>query len=179
MIVSPARRRSTSTTGFARVVGCGRHLRRDDQLGLCVAQRLAAHPRPSIQVTFSEAPGADLLTDLGDCGLLVVVDAVQHSSVLPAGRWVRFEFDRSRVGRIAAPAVGGEPSHFMGVNAALALGGELGILPPVVWVYAIAGRDFGYGDALSPGLATSVRQLARQIHQDMAAWLREAGRPHA
>lgn len=179
MIAAPTAQNSTANATFARVVGCGRHYRRDDQLGLFVAQRLVAHSHPLIQVTYTEAPGADLLVDMRGCGLLVVVDAVQQCSELPAGHWIRLDFGSPRGGRLAPPPFSGEPSHFMGVNSALALGGELGILPPNVWVYAIAGQDFGYGDTLSPGLACSVRRVSRRIHHDVAAWLRNVRRVRA
>jgi len=162
------------------VIGCGRKYRCDDQVGLCVAGQLAALRGPSISVIASEAPGADLLTHLDSCELLVVIDAVRACPNLAAGQWKRIDLHQSPGVRVVAPP-GGEnvPTHFLGVNAALALGRELGLLPANVWLYVVAGCNFGFGDELSPGMATAVRRVVRRVRRDIVAWLRAKERAHA
>jgi hydrogenase maturation protease len=167
-------------TATIRVVGCGRSHRRDDQLGLRVAERLAGSGMAGVAVSTSEAPGADILTDLEGCELLIIVDAVEQCPRLRPGEWRRIDYDHSPDARIVAGRMADpEPSHFLGVNTALALGRELGLLPPEVWVYALAGRDFGYGDALSPGLDEAVLRLSDRIGRDIEEWQRDRSRCHA
>lgn len=169
------------------VYGCGRAQRRDDQVGLLVAGQLARDPPSRTEIRTSEAPGADLLTDLDDAGLLVVIDATRACDALPAGAITRIRFaDRSahfehdpeapsEPGQRPVPAAGppaGLSAHTLNVNTALELGRRLGLLPPDVWLYVVGGADFGRGRRCSPVVAAAVPRLARQVREDIVDWLR-------
>jgi hydrogenase maturation protease len=156
-----------------RIVGCGRAHRRDDQFGLRVAAALAADAPAGCAIETTEAPGADLIGGLEDVALLIVVDAAAQTPHLPAGQWVRIDYDREAEKLEAtlgprAPLSG----HTLGVAAALELGRTLGVLPAEVWVYVAAGADFGYGTELSAGVAAAVTAVAERIRADVLTWRR-------
>jgi Ni,Fe-hydrogenase maturation factor len=167
------------------VYGCGRPDRRDDQVGLLAAEELAQAPPPDTEVRLSQAPGADLLTDLEGAGLLIVLDAAPAGPALPAGRVTRIDLaetaDRSepvpdstgRSGPRPVPAAAAPPgvsAHTLDVNTALELGRRLGLLPPNVWLYVVGCSDFGYGRECSPPVALAIPRLVRQVREDIAQW---------
>jgi hydrogenase maturation protease len=153
------------------VFGCGRWLRRDDQAGLMVAEKLAQADLPEADVRATESPAADLIADLDGVGLLVVVDAAQSGPNVPAGTWRRLEYgaDPGRIGARPPPV----DVHQLSVDTALRLAAEMGLLPPEVWVYAAAAGDCGYGEAMTPAVEAAVSELARRIPADIEAWRRQ------
>ena len=126
---------------------------------------------PGVEVRTSEAPGADLAAELEGVRLLVVVDAALAGDDFPPGTWRRIDYGRDDARLIARhlarPAVSG---HTLGVAEGLELARALGVLPPTVWIYVIAGGDFGYGAALTAPVEAAVSTVADQIRADVAAW---------
>ncbi len=163
--------------GDVLIVGCGRRQRRDDQLGLRVAALLADDPPRGAVVLQSEAPGIDLLTGLSDQRLLVIVDAAHGAGEAGPGSWRRSTWQRESGARGGSwigewPGAARDSSHLLGVADALRVGAALGTLPPEVWVYAIAGADFGYGDELTAASRGAVLAVAHAIVADLGAWRR-------
>ncbi len=169
------------------VYGCGRADRRDDQVGLLAAELLAQTPPPDTEIRVSQAPGADLLTDLEGAGLLIVLDAAPANPALPAGRLLRIDLGENagrseplpemagRLGPRLVPAAASPPgasAHTLDINTALELGRRLGLLPQHVWLYVVGSTDFGYGRECSPPVAQAIPRLVRQVREDIADWLR-------
>jgi hydrogenase maturation protease len=166
------------------VMGCGRSHRRDDQIGLLIADLLQAHPPPCTTVLRSEDPGADLLTQAVGAHLVVIVDANRARAGSPPGSCSRFVI--SRKGGMGLDDLfksqGDRPmssSHLLSVSDALALSRELGLLAPELWIYAVSAESFGYGDELSRDLRRSIQDVARRIQTDVRAWLRNRSKRHA
>lgn len=162
--------------GPARVliIGCGRSHRRDDQLGLLVAERLSATLSSRARVLQTESPGADLLTELAGVELLIVIDAARG---LPPGSWRRFErFPGADGSRLEFAGWDGHPGscHALGVADALVLGDRLGLLPREVWIYAVAGSDFGYGAEISASARPLIGDVAAAIAAGVASWCARA-----
>ena len=156
-----------------RVIGCGRRFRRDDQVGLVVAEAIAALQPRQTQVQTTEAPCADLFDGLRTDDLLILVDAARAGSELPGGSLVRIDY------RDAPQRIGQKcrtNTHTWSVDAALELGEQLGMLPEDVWIYAVAAEDFAFGDELSEPTAGCIQEAARRICSDIEAWL-ESGEP--
>jgi hydrogenase maturation protease len=166
--------RHAATAGdIVQIVGCGRELRRDDQVGLRVARQLARSVRDGVRVRVSESPGTDLVDDLEGVGLLVVIDSAAAGELLAAGTWVRLDpLDELSAVRLAPLRKPGVSGHWLGVSHALELGRALRLLPQTVWVYVVAGQDFGYGEQLSHAVEGAVEPLVRQIRADVEGWRR-------
>lgn len=163
------------------IIGCGRSSRRDDQFGLHVAARLAETPPAGVRVLATEAPGADLLTNLEGIRLLVIVDAAHGGE---AGRWRRLVFagagTTNRAGALLDVGLRSlHSSHLIGVAEALHIGEELEMLPPQIWIYAVAGEDFGYGAEMSGPVARAAGEVLWQIRADVVEWQARRGLCHA
>lgn len=166
------------------VVGCGRSHRRDDQIGLLIADRLIADPPPCTTVLKSEDPAADLLTEVAGAHLVIIVDANRSRERSPPGSCRRFViFGESGRGLDDLFKLHGDrfasSSHLLSVSDALAMARELRLLALELWIYAVSAENFGYGDDLSHGLRRSIRDVALRIHTDVRAWLRIRSPHHA
>ncbi len=156
------------------LVGCGRSHRRDDQAGLIAARRLSANLPPGVSIVETEAPAIDMLNHAASAQLLIIVDSALAGGPMPPGAWKKFVWSR-----LEAPGEQDheEPlhlagsSHLLGVFDMLRLGRELSLLPPDIWIYAVAASDFGYGNGLSRPVETGVRQMVQCIQADVEAWL--------
>jgi hydrogenase maturation protease len=165
-------------------VGCGRSFRRDDQVGLRVARLLARDPPPRTVVESSEGAGTDAIAGDSRADLLIVVDAAAAGDDIEPGRVERIVLCPSD--SLEGPHLrpwsshrGEDSTHVIGVRAALELSATLGLLPDEVWVYAVAGRDFGYGRRLSPAVERAVRGVALRVRGDIVAWRARRSLQHA
>lgn len=143
------------------VVGIGNPDRGDDGAGLAVARLLRASLPDAAWVTESDGEVGALVETLGRERRVIVVDA-SHGGIRP-GSVRRFEAHR---GPLPA-AVGGASTHALGLSTAIDLARALGRLAPEVTVYAIEGRTFGMGAALSPEVRHAVREVARLIASEL------------
>ena len=172
------------------VFGCGRDHHGADQIGLRIAEAPARRRPPATHVALSRAPRAALLLDLEGVGLLVVIDAAESVAELPVGSWTRIVYAgrgvggrrrRAGPGRRAAVARARHRAamnpHTLNVNCALELGRRLGLLPPTVWVYVVAGQNFELSDACTPAVLEDVEPIVASIRHDIVAWLAKYGGP--
>lgn len=171
---------SAGKSSRVRIVGCGQSLRCDDQVGLRIAEELERSPPPETSVAVSSAPGVDLLVDLEGVELMVIVDAAAADADFPPGTWRRIEFDLAMLSSGPSDLLrSGLSSHTPGVWDALALGHELAVLPPEVWIDVVAGSDFGYAEELTPAVEAAIPQVVQRLRTDVQAWLNRARLPGA
>ncbi|MFH1418945.1 MAG: hydrogenase maturation protease [Planctomycetota bacterium] len=160
--------------GRVCIVGCGRWMRRDDQIGLKIARRVAEAHSPNTRVIETESPTVDVAAHLdGDTQLLVLVDAARKAPGHPPGSWQRIDFRRERE-RLAASAPPLD-THSLSVDAALALAEEMRLLPPEVWIYVVAVENVEQGEAMSSSLLDVTEQLTEHIIEDIEAWFCSKG----
>jgi hydrogenase maturation protease len=139
------------------VVGIGNTHRGDDRAGLAVARLLRASLRGQASVAESDGEVGALVEALGRERRVIVVDASR--SGLRPGTVRRFQAHRDPL----PAALGASSTHALGLAAAIDVARALGQLAAEVTVYAIEGRRFGIGDALSPEVQDAVRDVARDI----------------
>lgn len=135
------------------VIGVGNAFRRDDGIGIVVADRMAER---MAEVTELRGADVDVVTLDGEpsrvvdawtgVDLAIVVDAVRSSE--PAGTILRYEAGRDRL----AARKGWGSSHATGPGEAYELGTALGRLPARLVVIGVVGADFSDGQGLSPEL---------------------------
>lgn len=152
---------------LVRVVGCGRWMRRDDQVGLLVVEALKQMEGVPARIALTEAPGAELVDQLEGCDVLILVDAALSDRDHPAGTWQSFDY-------ITTPKRlrprSDENTHTIGVESVLRLAAAMEALPRVVHVYAIAVADTRQGDQLTPGVAAAVPLVANAIAGALRQW---------
>lgn len=154
------------------VIGCGQEHRRDDQIGLRIAEGIARNSLPAAEVQLCTAPGRDLLDRLDQADLLVLIDAARSGPKLPPGDWTRIDYQRNLE---QLPARAAPDTHVMNVESVLRLGQTLGILPGDVWIYAVAIRDAGLGQEISAELEAAAVEVRAAVERDVSAWLAENG----
>ncbi len=161
----------------ACIVGCGRWLRHDDEVGLRIARSLSeSDSLPQAHVYSTEAPAIDIPTWLDGVELLILIDAAKSSNGHPPGSWDRIDY-RATDTRIRGR--GNTDTHGMSVDLALTLSESLGLLPKDVWIYAVVAEDVGHGDGLSPGVARAATGLRDALVRDVKGWLCQSEVCHA
>lgn len=149
------------------VVGAGRWLRKDDQIGLIIAERLRTRSIAGVTILTTESPGADIATGVDGVQLLILVDAAEPDSSHSPGSWRRIDLSRSQ-----APIRGRswQSSHTLGVDVALQMCRHLGSLPECVCVYAIAIADADYGEAVTPQVEAALGPVLGAIEREITQW---------
>jgi hydrogenase maturation protease len=139
------------------IIGVGNCFRRDDGVGLVIAQRLGG--REGIRATVRQESGEGTALLEAWCGAdrVILLDAV--SSDAEAGTVMRLD--------AAAQAIPARlfhcSSHAFGIAEAIALGRVLGRLPPRLIVYGVEGANFEAGVGLSPPVERAVTLVVQAV----------------
>jgi hydrogenase maturation protease len=149
------------------VIGCGRWMRRDDQVGLLAARALQRMGVPEARVVTTESPAIDILANLDGISLLILIDAARPDDDHPPGTWQRLEYSEATF--TYRPGVQLD-SHALGVDAALDVAQATGRLPENIWIYAIAADDCELGTAPTTTVRRCVKDVARGILRDIRVW---------
>jgi hydrogenase maturation protease len=142
------------------VIGIGNSYRRDDGVGLTVADEIAKCRLPGVQVkTAIGEPGAILDAWTG-AELAVVVDAAMGEGLTPGRvrRWIPGDVD--------GPAA--VSSHALGLPQTYALGQALGQLPDKLVVFTVEVADVDHGIGLTPAVAAAVPDVLDAVLAELA-----------
>jgi hydrogenase maturation protease len=150
---------ATSVTGDARktvVVGLGNSYRRDDGVGVAVAQALDGLAVPNVCVISGVAEPMSLLEAWSGAGLAVVIDA---AIVVPStpGRVRRCTL------RDVATAAQRLSSHSIDIGRTHALGEALGRVPDALVLFTVEIADASYGIGLTPQVARAVPEVVGMV----------------
>lgn len=142
------------------VVGIGNRFRRDDAVGLVVAERLRAGS-DGLDVRTESGEGVALMERWKSADGVVLIDAV--SSDTPPGTVHRWKADAEPI-----PARYFRYStHAFSVPEAIELARALDRLPRCLIVYGVVGKDFQAGEGLSPDVERAVDDVVQQIQRDL------------
>jgi hydrogenase maturation protease len=139
------------------IIGVGNRFRRDDGVGLVIAQQLEGSGGNRATVRQQSGEGAALLEAWCGADRVILLDAV--SSGAEAGTVMRLD--------AAAQAIPARffhcSSHAFGIAEAIALGHVLGRLPPRLVVYGVEGANFEAGVGLSPPVERAVALVVQAV----------------
>jgi hydrogenase maturation protease len=156
----------TKTAPDALVIGIGNPDRGDDAFGLLVARRLQARGLPGVDVIEAGGEASFIIEALAGTEAAILVDAA-FSGAEP-GSIHRFDASRDPL-----PAfLGSTSTHGFGLAQGLELARALGGLPGFCIVYAVEGRNFAIGAALSPEVGTVIGCVEARILGDLATRVR-------
>jgi hydrogenase maturation protease len=133
------------SSGGLLVIGYGNTLRRDDGVGIKVAEAVAALNWPGISVITRHQLTPELAEPLSRAQTVVFADAVAQT---PGEAELR-PIQAAETSRMLA--------HMADPRALLALSKELYGRVPKAWSLAIPAEDFGFGDILSPHAEAGMR----------------------
>ena len=139
------------------VVCVGNAYRRDDGVGLLVAEMLEENPCEGLRVLPKSGDGADLMEAWRGAEQVVVVDAAATGA--EPGSIYRLQVGNQPVPSALFPY----STHAFGVAEAIEMARAMGELPPTLVIYAIEGADFGVGSGFSPEVADAARRVAKEV----------------
>jgi hydrogenase maturation protease len=143
------------------VIGIGNEYRRDDGVGLTVAEEIAKRDLPGLRVlTAIGEPGAILDAWTG-ATVAVVVDAAvgEHPKPGRVRRWTP--------GDDAEPAV--VSSHALGLPQTYALGQALGQIPDKLVVFTVDVVDTGHGIGLTSAVAAAIPDAIEAVVAELGS----------
>lgn len=145
------------TGGHALVIGYGNTLRRDDGVGVRVAELLSADGRlASVDVLAVHQLTPELAIEVGGASFVVFVDA--DPSVAPGAVEVRrLSLD------LEAAAEPGSSSHRVGILELLGLARELTGRAPDAVTVAVGVADLELGDGLTPAVDAALPEIAERV----------------
>jgi hydrogenase maturation protease len=147
-------------------IGVGNLYRRDDGVGLYVAQRLRLENVPGVCVIEHSGEGTSLMEALADVESVILVDAV-CSGAAPG---TIHAFDPNAE-RLPVNTFSGS-SHAFGVAEAVELARSLGRLPGCCRIYGIEAACVSMGIGLTPVVERGARRLVPMITHTL--WVQHA-----
>jgi hydrogenase maturation protease len=141
------------------VIGLGNELRGDDGAGVCVIDRLRADAQATgIGICERQGEPTELLDAWEDADAIVLVDTMRSGA--PAGTVRRFDASSHP---LPTQLRASSSTHALGLGETVELARSVDRLPGTVIVYAVEGRAFEVGDALSPQVQAIVAGLADEV----------------
>jgi hydrogenase maturation protease len=142
------------------VIGIGNDFRRDDGVGLAVAQRIAERSLPGVRVVSGISEPAALLEAWSGAARAVVVDAAAGANSAPGRirRWTGPDLETSAV----------VSSHALGLAQTCALGQALARMPYELVVFTVDVVDTNHGIGLTPAVAAAVPDLVDTIVAELS-----------
>ncbi|WP_235677011.1 hydrogenase maturation protease [Mycolicibacterium porcinum] len=136
------------------VIGIGNSFRRDDGVGIAVADEVARRNLPGVSVVTTIAEPVAMLDWWSEAELAVVVDAAAGKGLTPGlvQRWTPGSDARTAVS-----------SHALGLAETYALGQALRRIPDELVVLTIAVADTDNGVGLTPAVAAAVPVAVQAI----------------
>jgi hydrogenase maturation protease len=147
-------------TPNAIVIGIGNDFRRDDGIGLTVAQRIAERNLPGVRVVSGISEPAALLEAWSGAARAFVVDAVAGADANPGRirRWTAPDLETTAV----------VSSHALGLAQTCALGQALARMPDELVVFTVDIGDTNHGIGLTPAVAAAVPDLVDLIVAELS-----------
>ncbi len=147
-------------TANAIIIGIGNDFRRDDGVGLAVAQRIAERNLPGVRVLSGISESTAMLDAWSGASRAVVVDAVTGANSDPGRirRWTGPGLETSAV----------VSSHALGLAQTCALGQALARMPDELVVFTVDVVDTNHGIGLTPPVAAAVPNLVDVIIEELS-----------
>jgi hydrogenase maturation protease len=142
------------------VIGIGNDFRRDDGVGITVAQRIAERNLSGLRVVSGISEPAALLEAWDGAARAVVVDAAAGANSTPGRirRWTGPELETTAV----------VSSHALGLAQTCALGQALSRMPDELLVFTVDVADTNHGIGLTPAVAAAVPDLVDLIVAELS-----------
>lgn len=139
------------------VIGYGNTLRRDDGVGVEVAQTIAAMKLHGVNVITHQQLVPELAAPISESRAVIFVDADPNAK------------NEAALKPIEASSSVEIMAHAPNPGSLLALARELFGRHPRAWSLAVPAEDFGYGIGLSPRSQLAVRAAAKLIQELVTA----------
>ena len=139
------------------VIGVGNTHRRDDAVGVLVAEAVQKKALDGVRVVIESGEGAALIERFSQAERVIVVDAVQTDQA--PGTVYRFDACRQKI----PSRFFNYSTHEFGVAEAIEMARALEALPSQLIVYGIEGRSFEFGSELAPEVKQAADEMTQRI----------------
>ena len=139
------------------ILGLGQRFRRDDSVGLVLADRLQGVRLRGVRVVALEGGLPILWEHWSSDDSVLLIDAAHDAS--PPGTVKLYDLQRAPPEERALRA----SSHGLGVIEAVEIARELGRLPRALTLAAITGEDFSMGERLSPRVVAALAEAQSRV----------------
>jgi hydrogenase maturation protease len=142
------------------VIGIGNDFRRDDGVGITVAQRIAERNLPGVRVVSGISEPAALLEVWSGAARAVVVDGATGANSTPGRirRWTGPDLETTAV----------VSSHALGLAQTFALGQALARVPDELVLFTVDIVDTNHGIGLTPAVEAAVPELVGVIVAELS-----------
>jgi hydrogenase maturation protease len=142
------------------VIGMGNDFRRDDGVGVTVAEQIAKRNLPDVRVLSGLSESTAILDAWTGAQRVVVVDALTGPDAAPGRirRWTAADLQATKV----------VSSHALGLAQTCALGQALSQMPDELVVFTVDVVDTNHGLGLTPAVAAAVPDLVDLILADLS-----------
>lgn len=142
------------------VIGIGNDFRRDDGVGITVAQRIAERNLPGVRVVSEISEPAALLEVWSGAARAVVVDAATGANSTPGRirRWTGPDLETTAV----------VSSHALGLAQTFALAQALARMPEELVLFTVDIVDTNHGIGLTPAVEAAVPELVGVIVAELS-----------
>ena len=144
------------------IIGIGNPFRRDDGVGVKVAESLAAAQIPDCTIRVLSGEGAALMECWDGSDRVIVIDAARTGS--NPGKIHELDAAREKI----ASDFFHYSSHAFGLAEAIEMSRALNQLPESIVVYGIEGADFSEGMGLSLAVETAAEITTARIREYLA-----------
>jgi hydrogenase maturation protease len=139
------------------VIGIGNPFRSDDAVGLKVAQRLQPYSGDRLKVIEIASDPLNLWDQWQHYDDVRLIDAIPLKK--QPGRVHQFDAARKSL----PTGLFQSSTHNLGVAEAIELARALGKLPRQFMVYGIEGKNFNFGQTLSPEMDAAIEEISSEI----------------
>jgi hydrogenase maturation protease len=142
------------------VIGIGNDFRRDDGVGITVAQRIEERNLPGVRVVSGISEPAALLEVWSGAARAVVVDAATGANSTPGRirRWTGPDLETTAV----------VSSHALGLAQTFALAQALARMPGELVLFTVDIVDTNHGTGLTPAVEAAVPELVGVIVDEIS-----------
>ncbi len=155
-----------ASTPRVAVIGLGTRYRQDDAVGLLAVQRLRDMAGADVEVIEHEGDPLDLLPIWSGRALAIIIDALNLPEKV--GRIYQFDADVDTPPNRESVV----SSHGHSLWDAWELANLLDQRPRRAIVFAIAGRQFGQGEGLSPEVERAIDGVVGQVRDEIGRFVR-------
>lgn len=142
------------------IIGIGNDFRRDDGVGVTVAEQIAERNLPDVRVLSGMSESTAILDAWSGAKCVVVVDALAGADASPGRirRWTAADLQATKV----------VSSHALGLAQTCALGQALSQMPDELVVFTVDVVDTNHGLGLTPAVAAAVPDLVELILAELS-----------
>ena len=143
------------------IIGLGNKFRKDDGVGVYIAERLKALNIPRLKILSAPADGTAMIAAWAGYKTAIIIDAIKSDDI--PGTVYRFDALNQA---IPEEMFESRTTHAFSVTETVALARAIDKLPGQLIVFGIVGKDFGLGIDMNEAVVWAAKDVIDRICRD-------------